>query len=162
MAQLNPASALHQWVFWSPTWSWSPSYPLLWLVSSASMVWSSLLSSCKEVRSYWLKKRPRLVDENYTNAKGYKHLVSGMCCGFSGLVSIILLISILIVLHFFRLRVSLLVSWEILAWEWTQSSQSSLSVWSWFSSSPRPLVSSDWLSPSSCPARENTGIIDRE
>ncbi len=29
-----------------------------------------------------------IVDQqNYTANMGYKHLVSGMCCGFSGLVS---------------------------------------------------------------------------
>lgn len=68
-----------------PLSSWSHSSPLSWPVSSVSMAWSS--------PSFWVKKVSLKLnsvkkDGMYTYHDGYKHMASGLVCGFSCVVII--------------------------------------------------------------------------
>ena len=137
MAQPNQVLVSPQWEFWSQTWSWNLLYLLSWLVFSVSMGSSSLLSSSRKVTKILLKLK--LVDpSDYDNGKGYKHLVSGICCGFSGLVQLILLTCII------RLLASLSVLLETLGCAWMLLNRNY--SWAWFSfwSSQRLSGCSDW------------------
>lgn len=86
----------------------------------------------------------------YTEAMGYKHLASGLCCGLSSLV---IILSSYWRIHF-RLLVSLSVLLVMQESEQTPNKARSSLVWFWSLSSLRLSVYMVWLSPLSSPKAE--------
>ena len=68
-----------------PPSSWSHSFPSSWPVSSVSTAWSLPSSWVKKVSSHLNSVKK---DGMYTYHDGYKHMASGLVCGFSCVVII--------------------------------------------------------------------------
>lgn len=116
----------------------SPLCLLSWLVSSVSMDSSLLSSFCRKVTLTKLITMLIVTEpENYTMYMGYKHFASGICCGFSSLVSFLISES------WNRLLVLPSVSSETRVWEPMQLNLKCLSEWSWFLFSQKLSVFTD-------------------
>ena len=83
----SPESVSAQWVFWNPNCSSSQLFQSLWLVSWVSTASLSLSSFKEEVSRSAFSDVTKLVNNQYTESMGYKHLASGLCCGFSSLAA---------------------------------------------------------------------------
>lgn len=88
MVVLRPVLVFAQWVSSSLNLSWSPLFQSSWLVSSVFMVWSLLSSSFRKVH---LTYNTVPANNEYKPNAAYAHLASGLCCGFSSLVTIYLI-----------------------------------------------------------------------
>lgn len=88
MVVLRPVLVFAQWVSSSLNLSWSPSFQSSWLVFSVFMVWSLPSSSFRKVH---LTYNTVPANNEYKPNAAYAHLASGLCCGFSSLVTIYLI-----------------------------------------------------------------------